>query len=131
MATVTKIWTNKQGKKIPLPLIDNEYLKNIYIRLKEIDIADETIEKFKSHEEKRDKFSLGGLGGIIYEMHESPMTVAQVREWLPHIISELEKRKLKIPIVNRHTIEGKFKQKRFLKNLKMDANKKFDDKFKF
>jgi hypothetical protein len=128
--TKTFIWTTGVGKKIPLQLMSDEHLKSAFERCMEIIIASEVDEKLKKYDKDARFSKMAFCGGEISTMKQSPLSVDDCRLWVERFIDESFRRGVRLPNVTRHNVEEKFKRKKLKKDLKLEANRNFDDKFK-
>lgn len=117
---ITHIWTSWNETKIPIHLMKDAYLVNAYIRCLEVVCA----ENYKA---RKDIFN--GAGYVLKEMDSKYMDLEKATKWVGYFKEEAEKRKLKLPNLDRTNIDFQFKEKESRKRFRKDVNQRFDDKF--
>lgn len=117
---VTHIWTSWNGTKTPIHLMNNEYLTNAYVRCLEVVCA----ENFK------EKKVFNGAGHVLREMGSEVLTKEKAEKWVGYFKEEFEKRKLNLPKLDRTNIDFQYIEKQFRKQLALERNRKFSEKFK-
>lgn len=97
MSIPTYLWTRRNGQKIPLQLIEDDYLKNIYRRLKEA--------SFGNGNEVLSSPGRNGPGVEIDRKYkeDTPITQDVWELWIPRIEAEAERRNLRLPKIDRQT----------------------------
>ena len=112
---ITKIWTKATGKKVPLPMMDNEYLKNAYRRCAEIVLGN---------------VSLITEHGRSMSVEQTPLTKDQANAWKNIFETEAKNRGIKLPKIEKDTYSYNFGARLVRKRFRQEKNKQFDEKFK-
>lgn len=113
MSQITKIWINWTGKKTPLPLMTDDHLKNAYATCKRLTFGNEYL------------VNPDGQGRGVYHK-QSTLTVELAKEWIEIFEEEAKRRKIKLPVIDKHTYQYDLGKKVLRKQL---AIKKFKNKF--
>lgn len=113
----THFWIKNDGKKIPLPLMADDHICNAYRRCLEVIYGNQFLVE-------RD-----GEGRHL-STFETNLTKEKAEKWKLLFEQEAEKRKIRLPKIDKHTYVYDFGLRQLRKRLAYDKNKKFDDKFK-
>jgi hypothetical protein len=122
----TFLWTNRHGQKIPLQLMESDYVLNCYARCMEICLAHEVVQRLEKHSEHT--YEVGS--SVFHEISSSTLTYEQAKLWVERFKAEAARRNLRLPRVDRNNIEQNFQKKMTRKNLKFESNRKFDENYK-
>lgn len=113
---IAKSWTRANGKRILLPLMDNEYLKNAYRRCIEIIYGNIATK-------------IGSTSRDTYQERTS-LSKDKATEWKTIFEEEAKKRGISLPRINKDTYSINFGNRLIRRELKKMHNKNFDEKFK-
>ncbi len=112
--TLTKTWLKSDGTKVPLPLMNDDYIKNAYRRCTEILLGNHVVIIDGSRDAHR---------------RTAPISIQTAAQWKDIFEQEAKRRNIRLPRVDKDTYAYRVGKTITRRKYQKDRNKKFDEKF--